>query len=74
MTFKLSITKDEINLLPRYIYEGNIVLIDTATEALSAIDILKHETVLGFDTETRASFKKGESYDISLLQLANKNY
>ncbi|MFT6604752.1 MAG: ribonuclease D, partial [Bacteriovoracaceae bacterium] len=35
--------------------------------------VLKKETVLGFDTETRPSFKKGEVYDVSLLQLSNAN-
>jgi ribonuclease D len=35
-------------------------------------DILK-EKILGFDTETRACFKKGESYPPSLVQLAGES-
>lgn len=74
MTYPLSITKDEINLLPTYQYQGTIVLIETAEDALAAIENIKNEPVLGFDTETKASFKKGEHYDIALLQLATKTH
>lgn len=38
-----------------------------------AVAELKHEAVLGFDTESRPSFKKGESYPPSLVQLASSN-
>ena len=67
---QLSITKEEINELPIYQFEGDIELIETEEHALEAINKLKNESVLGFDTETRAAFKKGESYDICLIQLA----
>lgn len=67
---KKSITKEEINDLPLYQFEGEIHLIETKKDALKAIKALKNEKVLGFDTETRPSFKKGERYKISLVQLA----
>lgn len=72
MKYKLSIAKDEINKLPLYQFSGKIWLIESKEDAQKAIEILKDETVLGFDTETRAAFKKGESYDVSLIQLATK--
>ncbi len=34
------------------------------------MNFLKKETLLGFDTESRPSFKKGKSYPTSLIQLA----
>lgn len=71
---KLSITKDEINQLPRYEYQGTIVLIDSQEQAQDAVTKLQSEKILGFDTETKASFKKGEAYDISLLQLATSTH
>ena len=58
MDYKLSISKDEINTLPLYQFEGSITLIESADDALRAIDALKNETILGFDTETRAALKK----------------
>jgi ribonuclease D len=70
MNFQLSITKDEINLLPNYRFDGDIELIETKEGATVAALALQDEKILGFDTETRAAFKKGESYDVSLLQLA----
>lgn len=70
MNYQLHISKDEINTLPRYTFEGNVAVIESEETALDAVNNLKNEKVLGFDTETRAAFKKGERYDVSLLQLA----
>lgn len=38
-----------------------------------AVEQLSRESVLGFDTESRPSFKKGESYPPSLVQLASSD-
>ncbi|MBN2703635.1 MAG: 3'-5' exonuclease domain-containing protein 2 [Pontiellaceae bacterium] len=67
---KNHITKSEINELPMQQYTGPIYLFNTADEAEAAAQKLLQETLLGFDTETRPAFRKGESYDPSLLQLA----
>lgn len=53
-------------------YDGPIHLLNTEAEAEEAAGKLLKETLLGFDTETRPAFRKGESYDPSLLQLANE--
>ncbi len=66
----LHITKDAINRLPMKQYEGQIHLIQTPEDAAKATETLKTETLLGFDTETRPSFRVGEYYQPSLLQLA----
>ena len=66
------ITKAEINELPMKQYDGPIHLCRTPEEAEAVAEKLKHETLLGFDTETRPAFRKGESYDPSLLQLATE--
>ena len=67
---RISITPDEINSLPLRSFEGKTSVISNASN-LSKIfkDIEKHD-VVGFDTETRPSFKKGQVYQVSLLQLA----
>ena len=67
---KLHITKAEINELPMNGYKGPIQLIRTPDDADRAAKKLKKESLLGFDTETRPAFRKGESYLPSLLQLA----
>lgn len=70
---KLHITKAEINELPMGRYEGPIHLIRTPEDADAAAKKLKKEKLLGFDTETRPAFRKGESYLPSLLQLSTAN-
>lgn len=67
------ITKAEINQLPLRQYEGPIHLIRTPEKADRAVEELKKETLLGFDTETRPAFRVGESYLPALLQLATGN-
>ena len=51
-------------------FPGKIHLITSDKELGAVSDILSQATELGFDTETRASFKKGEVYQVALLQLA----
>jgi ribonuclease D len=67
---RLTIDKEEINLLPPMDFEGEIIEIVTGDGAKRAVEILATEKILGFDTETRPSFTKGESYTPCLLQLA----
>lgn len=64
--------KEEINLLPEFEWDGEIIEIVTIQGALKAISLLSTEKVVGFDTETRPAFKKGEYYTPALLQLATK--
>lgn len=67
---KLHISKAEINELPMRQYDGPIELVRTAEDTDRIVKELEKETLLGFDTETRPSFRRGESYRPSLLQLA----
>jgi len=69
----LHISKDEINRLPMKQYEGPVHLVRTLEEAEQAVAKLKKESLLGFDTETRPTFRVGEYYQPSLLQLATGN-
>lgn len=73
LPFQKSITSEEVNKMPLRAFEGEIVLIDKNDELLEAVKYLKKYTVLGFDTETRPSFKRGQINDVSLLQLAANN-
>lgn len=65
-----AISKTEINGLPRKTYTGSIHVIDSDAKMRAAVQHILSEKVLGFDTETRPAFKKGESYPASLIQLA----
>ncbi|HYL90340.1 MAG TPA: 3'-5' exonuclease [Burkholderiales bacterium] len=65
-----SITKDEINALPIKRYEGSVVLVATAEQASRALEDFSQERLVGFDTETRPTFKVGEKHPVALAQVA----
>lgn len=65
------INNEELLELELFDYEGRYELVETPADALKAVEVLKKSSILGFDTETRPSFRKGEFYNVSLLQLAN---
>jgi ribonuclease D len=69
-TLRFTIQKEEIANYPLVEFEGPIYVIQTIEEADKAIDFLKTYEILGFDTETKPSFRKGKSNSISLLQLS----
>ena len=71
ISFQKSITKDEINELPLEAFEGKIVVIDSDEGLQEAVDYLKQFSVLGFDTETKPSFTKGNVNPVALLQLSS---
>ena len=51
-------------------FQGRIITIITSGETEKAVDYLLSQKILGFDTETRPSFKKGQRYEVSLLQVS----
>ncbi|MDR2435996.1 MAG: 3'-5' exonuclease domain-containing protein 2 [Puniceicoccales bacterium] len=72
--FRLSlprkISKEKILRLPLVSYTGEIVIVDTVSGAQQAIAVLRKEEILGFDSESKPAFKKGEAYNPSIIQLA----
>ncbi len=73
MSPKISITKEKINEMPICTYNGKIIVIASLEDMKVAIDHLKTEKILGFDTETKPSFTKGVSHKVSLIQIANSD-
>lgn len=63
--------KSKISTLPRVLFEGRIVVVLTETEAEKAVRYLLSQPILGVDTETRPSFKKGMIHQVSLLQVSS---
>lgn len=63
--------KQRIPDLPKVLFEGRIVVILTESEAQKAVDYLLSQPILGVDTETRPSFKKGCANKVALLQVAS---
>lgn len=53
-------------------FQGQIHVITNDQELSEFLPDLSSVKILGFDTETRPSFKKGEVYQVALLQLATE--
>lgn len=68
--FKKYITKEEINALELGKYSGDIVLVDTNEELIRACEEIRACRLIGIDTETKPSFKKGQINSVALLQIA----
>ncbi len=64
------ISKEEVNRLPLIRYKGEIHLVDNESALEKAVQSLEGEKALGFDTETRPTFHRGQTYPLALLQLA----
>ena len=62
--------KATISNLQKVVFPGRIIVVVSPEEAERAVDYLLTQTVLGFDTETRPSFHRGEHFSCSLLQVA----
>jgi ribonuclease D len=70
----IKITKEEINELPLNAYEGPVTVVDDDEKLAKALKALRKEKILGFDTESRPSFKKGQNYPASLIQLGGAHH
>ena len=60
---KKTIDRKEIDLLPPYVFSGEVKVIEEARQVGEAADFLSRHACLGFDTETRPAFRKGEIYE-----------
>ena len=65
--------KNIIGRLPIAAFNGRIVVVLSESEANRAIDYLLSKDILGIDTETRPSFKKGIVHTVALLQVCDRN-
>ncbi len=64
------LNKDYINELPVINFNGDVIVVETPEHEEDVVRELEEERFIGFDTESRPSFKKGEIYPVSLVQLA----
>ena len=69
--FHITISKEELSKLPLADYHAGAQVIDSESDMEDAIAHLSASRIIGLDTETRPSFRKGQSYSVSLLQLAS---
>ena len=65
--------KADIASLPIETFPGRIVVIMSEGETEKAVRYLLSQNILGVDTETRPSFRRGEMHKVSLLQVSSKD-
>ena len=68
--FDKIITKEQVNELPLQRYEGKIVVVSNAEQLASALEELKKAKVIGFDTESKPTFHKGQYNPVAMIQMA----
>ncbi len=67
---RTNITAEEINDLPLKSFDGKVVMVHDVEGATKAFNEIAKHSAVGFDTETRPSFHKGQFYNVALLQIA----
>lgn len=70
--FEAKIDNEQTSKLPAIEFRGEIRIIDREEQVEEACRHLASQPLIGFDTETRPSFKAGISYRVSLLQLSSE--
>ena len=70
---KNKISKAEIATLPKVLFPGRIFVIYTEADADKAISYLQTQRIVGVDTETRPSFKRGTTHKVALLQISTSD-
>ena len=73
MTFNKFVSKDEIKNYSIEKFTGKIHVIEKENDVLAAYSFLKKQKILGFDTESKPTFKKGVSSKVSLIQFSTKD-
>lgn len=69
--FEARIDSEKLKEFPKIQFTGKTVVASSVDDIQQWIPLLITESILGFDTESKPSFKKGQNNGISLLQLAN---
>ncbi|MBR3896484.1 MAG: 3'-5' exonuclease domain-containing protein 2 [Bacteroidaceae bacterium] len=70
MRIKEKIDKTEVAEMEVVTFPGRIIVIQTEQEAEKAVEYLLRFPIVGIDTETRPSFKRGIMHKVALLQVS----
>lgn len=68
----LSVDKHVLSGLPAAKFDGEIIIVDSSDKIDDAIERLRKSDLIGFDTETRPTFRKGALNEVALMQLSTR--
>lgn len=66
--------KAAINTLPLVTFPGKITVVLNEYEAERAVDYLLSCDILGVDTETKPTFRRGQNHKVALLQVSTRDH
>jgi ribonuclease D len=69
--FIAHIAREDLHSLSNVVFSGKIEVVSNLNEAEKAVKYLSEFELLGFDTETKPAFHKGQKHKIAILQLAS---
>lgn len=67
---RINITNDEINALPLHAFDGTVNVIQDIDELPNVVKEISKHRIVGFDTETKPVFVKGQRHLVALMQIA----
>ena len=70
---KNKISKEEVAEMPKVEFPGRVFVVFTKRDTEKAVDFLKGQKIVGVDTETRPSFRKGQTHKVALLQISTED-
>lgn len=70
---KNTISKAEVASMPKVLFSGRIFVVYTESDADKAVEYLKAQRIVGVDTETRPSFRKGTFHKVALMQISTED-
>lgn len=68
----MTISKEQVAELPLETFRGDVVVVDHVEEVREACNFLSSQSALGFDTETKPAFKRGQVNKVALMQLSTE--
>lgn len=72
--YYISIGKEQLSELPTVVFPGTITVVETEEAAGEALAQLRKERQVGFDTETKPSFRKGQTNKVALMQVSTMTH
>ena len=72
--FSISISKEQLSTLPMVEFPGRITVLETVGDARAALRYLRKCGTVGFDTETKPNFRKGQTNTVSLIQVSTLDH
>lgn len=68
--YTIAIPKEQLAEMPLVEFADPITIIDTPAHAREVLARLSSEPIVGFDTETRPNFRKGQNHQVALIQIS----